>query len=245
MLQRGKHIEGASRRSLLSRATSGIAAFGLFGGARREAEAQLVWKVSEWKLAEFQKLVNESARIKQVFDVVQIGEGRALNSIKNSLNGLRFGFGIPENQIKIVAALHGAANMLNYDDYVWDKYRIGEWLNVTDPATGKPAVKNVYYRSKNGRAKGSASKDPDDPDSAYQDTGIQALQARGVQFLSCHTALEEQVRALIGRDKLPQSPEQIVREMLAHALPGVLVAAAMGAAIALLQVEGHYSYIAV
>jgi hypothetical protein len=238
-------MESATRRSLVSRAASGIAALGLFGGMPRAAEAQLVWKASEWKLAEFQKLVNEPARIKQVFDVVQIGDGKALNSIKNSLNGLRFGFGIPEHQIKIVAALHGAANMLNYDDYVWDKYRIGEWLDVTDPAMGKPAVKNLFYRSKGGQTRASASKDPDDPDSLYQDTSMQALQARGVQFLSCHTALEEQVRVLIRRDKLPQSPEQIVREMLAHTLPGVLVVAAMGAGIALLQIEGHYSYITV
>jgi hypothetical protein len=237
--------ESATRRSFVSRAKSGIAALGLFGGLPRAAEAQLVWKASEWKLAEFQKLVNHPARIKQVFDVVQIGDGKALNSIKNSLNGLRFGFGIPENQIKIVAALHGPANMLNYDDYLWDKYQIGEWLNVTDPATGKPAVKNLFYRSKSGLKKESASKDPDDPDSLYQDTGMQALQARGVQFLSCHTALEEQARVLIQRNKLAQSPEQIVKEMLAHALPGVLVIAAMGAAIALLQVEGHYSYIMV
>ena len=238
-------MENATRRSWVSRATSGIAAIGLFGGMHRAGQAQPVWKASEWKLAEFEKLVNEPARIKQVFDVVQIGEGRALNSVKNSLNGLRFGFGVPENQIKIVAALHGPANMLNYDDYVWDKYRIGEWLNVIDPATGKPAVKNLFYRSKGGLKKESTSKDPDDPDSLYQDTSMQALQARGVQFLSCHTALEEQVRVLIQREKLPQSPEQIVREMLTHALPGVLVVAAMGAAIALLQAEGHYSYITI
>ena len=235
----------ATRRSFASRATSGIAALGLFGGMPRAAEAQLVWKASEWKLAEFQKLVNEPARIKQVFDVVQIGDGKALNSIKNSLNGLRFGFGIAEHQIKILAALHGPANMLNYDDYVWDKYRIGEWLNVTDPSTGKPAVKNLFHRSQGGQTRESVSKDPDDLDSLYQDTSMQALQARGVQFLSCHTALEEQARVLIRRDKLPQSPEQIVREMLAHTLPGVLVVAAMGAAIALLQAEGHYSYITV
>jgi len=131
------NIENVARRSFVSRVTSGIAAFGLFGGAPRAAEAQLVWKASEWKLAEFRKLVNEPARVKQVFDVVQIGDGTALNSVKNSLNGLRFGFGIPEHQIKIVAGLHGAANMLNYDDYVWDKHQIGEWLNVTDPATGR------------------------------------------------------------------------------------------------------------
>jgi intracellular sulfur oxidation DsrE/DsrF family protein len=222
-----------------------MAAFGLFGGVPRAAEAQLVWKTSDWKLAEFQKLVNDPARVKQVYDVVQIAEGKFLNNVKNSLNSLRFGFGIPENQIKIVAGLHGAANLLNYDDYVWDKYPIGEWLNVTDPATGKPAVKNPFYNRKGGLKTKSASKDPDDPDSLYQDTSMLALQARGVQFLSCHTALEEQVRALIRRDKLAQSPEHIVNEMLAHTEPGVLVVAAMVGAIALLQAEGHYTYITV
>jgi intracellular sulfur oxidation DsrE/DsrF family protein len=237
------NVTSATRRSFVSRAASGIAAFGLFGDGPRAAEAQLVWKASEWKLSEFQKLVNEPARVKQVFDVVQIGDGKALDSVKNSLNGLRFGFGIPEHQIKIVAALHGAANMLNYDDYVWNKYQIGEWLNVTDPATGKPAVKNLFYKIKGGPKKEFASQDPDDPASIYQDTSIEALQARGVQFLSCHTALEEQVRVLIGREKMLQSPEHIVRDMLAHTVPGVLVVAAMAAAIALLQVEGHYAYI--
>jgi hypothetical protein len=28
--------------------------------------------------------------------------------------------------------------MLNYDDYIWEKYQIGEWLKVTDPANGAP-----------------------------------------------------------------------------------------------------------
>jgi intracellular sulfur oxidation DsrE/DsrF family protein len=73
---------------------------------------------------------------------------------------------------------------------------------------------------------------------------MQALQARGVQFLSCHTALEEQVRVLIQRNQLAQSPEEIVRDMLAHTEPGVLVVAAMAAAIAVMQAEGHYTYIA-
>ena len=239
------HVANATRRSFVSRVASGITAFGLFGGVPRAAEAQLVWKASEWKLAEFQKLVNEPARVKQLFDVVQIADGKVLNSVKNSLNGLRFGFGIPEHQIKIVVGLHGAANLLNYDDYIWDKYKVGEWLNVTDPATGKPAVRNIFYKSKGEMKKESASKDPGDMNSVYQDTSMQALQVRGVQFLSCHTALEEQVRVLIRRNKLLPSPEQIVREMLAHTVPGVLVVAAMGAAIALLQVEGHYSYITV
>jgi intracellular sulfur oxidation DsrE/DsrF family protein len=69
------------------------------------------------------------------------------------------------------------------------------------------------------------------------------LQVRGVQFLSCHTALEEQVHILVKRFKLPQSPEEIVRDFLAHTESGVLDVAAIGAAIAVLQAEGHCTYI--
>jgi hypothetical protein len=86
-----------------------------------------------------------------VYDIVPIADGRFLNNIKNSLNGLHFGFGIPDEEIKVVAALHGPANMLNYDDAIWSKYQIGAWLKVTDTSTGQPAVKNPYYASRPGR----------------------------------------------------------------------------------------------
>jgi hypothetical protein len=238
-------MNNITRRSLLARAAVGFTTIGLFSAAPPISEGQLVWKASEWKLAEFRKLVNDPARIKQVYDVVQIGDGKFLNNIKNSFNGLQFGFGIAEGQVKIAAALHGPANLLNYDDYIWEKYQIGEWLNVTDPANGKPAVKNLFYNSKIGLKRDTGAKDPDDLDSIYQDTSVQALQSRGAQFLSCHTALEEQVRVLISHRNLLQSPEDVVKDMLAHTVPGVLVVASMVAAIALLQAEGHYTYITV
>ena len=66
-----------------------------------------------------------------------------------------------------------------------------------------------------------------------------------MKLLSCHTALEEQVRGLIAHRNLTQQPEEIVKEMLTHTLPDVLVVASMVAAIALLQTDGHYSYITV
>ena len=223
----------------------GFTTIGLSRASPLLSEGQLVWKASEWKLAEFRKLVSDPARVKQLYDVVQIGDGKFLNNIKNSLNGLRFGFGIAEGEIKIAAALHGPANMLNYDDYIWEKYQIGEWLKVIDPANGKPALKNLFYNSKIGLKRDTDAKNPDDLDSIYQDTSMQGLQSRGAQFLSCHTALEEQVRVLISHRILSQSPEDVVKDMLAHTLPGVLVVASMVAAIALLQAEGHYTYITV
>ena len=233
-----------SRRSFVSTAATGVAALAAIGTVN-SAEGQLVYTTSEWKVSEFNQLAKNPAQVKQVFDVTQIAEGKFLNNIKNSLNGLHFGFGVSEEQIKIVAAQHGAANLLNYDDFIWNKYQIGAWLKVTDPSTGKPAVKNPFYPSKAGIPLHYSSENPDSPESLYQDTSIQALQHRGVNLLSCHTALEEQVRALIAHNSLTRQPEEIVKEMLAHTLPEVLVVASMVAAIALLQTDGHYSYITV
>lgn len=232
-----------TRRSFVSQVAAGLALVGAVGEITPRAEAQLVWKSSEWKLADFRKLVENPARIKQVYDVTRIGEGKFLNNIKNSLNGLRFGFDIPERQIKIAAALHGPANMINYDDYVWNKYQIGAWLGVTDPATGKPAVRNIFFPARTQAANAGASEDPDDPKSLYQDTSVQTLQERRVQFLSCHTATEEQARALIRHSHLTQTPEEIVLDMLGHVQPGVIVVASMVAAVALLQAEGRFTYI--
>jgi hypothetical protein len=209
------------------------------------ANPQLVYKRSDWKIAEFERLVKNPSRVRQVFDENQIEGGKFLNNIKNSLNGLQFGFNIPSDRIKIIAAMHGPANALNFDDYVWQKYRIGEWLKVQDPKTGQPAVRNPFFASKAAPEMHYSTQDPDDENSLFQDVSIQALQLRGVQLLCCHTATEEQVQGLIAHQNLRQQPEEIVKEILAHTIPHVLVVASMVAAIALLQTDGHYSYITV
>ena len=231
-----------TRRLFLGQVTASLAALSAMTSS---ANPQLVDKQSDWKIAEFDRLVKNPSRVKQVFDENQIGGGKFLNNIKNSLNGLHFGFNIPSDQIKIVAAMHGSANALNFDDYAWQKYRFGEWLKVQDPKTGQPSVRNPFFASKAAPEMHYATQDPDDENSVFQDTSIQALQLRGVQFLCCHTATEEQSRALIKQFGLSQQPEEIVKDLLGHTVPGVLVVASMVSAIALLQSEGHYSYITV
>ena len=231
-----------TRRNLCLNSLAGLAAV---AATETGAKAQLVYQRADWKAAEFEVLLKSPARIKQAYDVVQISEGRFLNNIKNSLNGLHFGFGLPANEVQIVAALHGPVNMLNFDDSFWAKYSIGEWLKVDDPKTGAAAKRNIFYPSPAGKDLRYPSQDPNDESSSYQDKSIQGLQARGVRLLSCHTAMEEQAKIIVKRLKLEQPPEQVVHEMLAHTVPGVLVVPSMVAAIALLQTEGHYSYITV
>ena len=71
---------------------------------------------------------------------------------------------------------------------------------------------------------------------------MQALQGRGVRFLSCHSSIEEAARALIQKFNLTAQPEEIAKDMQAHIMPGVLLVPALASALALLQGDGHYSY---
>ncbi len=240
-------MNNLTRRSFASKAFAGIAAFEVFSRLHPPAEAQLVWSTSEWNLPSFEDLLREKATVKQLFDITQVENGASLAKVKNSLNGLRYGFGVPVDQIKVICGLHGPANLLNYDDYVWDKYKIGAWLEINDYRTRQPAVRNPYYFSKltEDAVHTRAGTDPNAEASPLQDASIQGLKRRGVRFLSCHTALEEQVRQLIKHYNLPDDPETIVRDMLVHTVPGVLVVPSMVSAIALLQCEGRYSYVMV
>lgn len=226
-----------NRRSFVG---AGIAALGALGLTLPPAEAQLIYTHSDWKSADFDKLLKHPARAKQVYDIRPIGDGKFLSNIKNSLNGFHFGFGIPAEEIKIVSAMHGPSNMLNFDDSIWEKYQIGEWLGVKDPKTGEPATRNPYFPKNDD---GSTSLD--DPKSILQDTSIEALQGRGVQFLSCHTASEEQAHAYVSEHSLKTSPEEMVKDLQAHTLPGVLIVPAMVAAVSLLQSDGRFTYITV
>lgn len=229
-----------TRRCFVSTVGSSVAALAALSPAVPPVQAQLVYRRSDWNFKAFDSLLKHDARARQVYDIRPIGEGRFLNNIKNSINGFQFGFDMPADQIKVVSAMHGPSNMLNFADAMWEKYRLGEFLQVTDPKTGKPATRNLYY-SRNGHG----SSDPEDRASPFQDTSMEALQARGVQFLSCHTATEEQAQGLLKQYAFKATAEEIVRDLQAHTMPGVLIVPAMVAAVSLLQSEGHYTYITV
>ncbi len=212
---------------------------GVVAALSTTADAQLVERPRDWSPAKLHEIMNRTARYRQVYDITQIGGGVFFNNIKNSLNGFQFSFGAQPAEINIVAALHGAANLLNFDDAMWKKYRLGEFINLKDPKTGEFATRNLYYYSSADKA----DHNPDSEKSIYQDKTIQGLQARGVHFLCCHTATEEQSRKLIARFRLNKQPETIVKDLLAHRIPGSTVVPAMVATVAILQLEAHFSYI--
>lgn len=68
------------------------------------------------------------------------------------------------------------------DGYIWNKYQIGEWLNVIDPVTGKPAERNICNSSKNSPEQLTGSTDPDVENSPYQDRACRHCNGEAPSF---------------------------------------------------------------
>ncbi len=199
-----------------------------------------VERKADFAIDEFAKIVGKPAQIRQLYESVAF-KPAIFNNIKNSFNGLQFGFGYAASEIAIVMANHGPSASYGYGDYVWQKYRIGEFFNLKD-AAGAPVTSNLFLAK---HAALDASANPDDEKGMYQDASIEMLQQRGLVMLTCHTAAEEQARLLVKRGFAPagMTAAQVADDILTHLIPGAVVVPSMVATIAVLQATYRYTYI--
>lgn len=199
----------------------------------------LVERAADFDKAAFAAAVNRGD-VRMVWEQVAF-HPQVFANVKNALNGLQFGFGHAPDRITMAMANHGASSAYGYSDYVWSKYKIGEALKLKAP-NGDPVTSNVYLAAKAT----DRSADPDGERSFYQDTSIQTLQSRGVIFLTCHTAVEEQARTLVNGGFAPagMSPSDVANDILTHLIPGAHVVPSMVATIAVLQQSYRYAFIA-
>lgn len=234
-------MSSISRRSFMGGAAAGFAA--LATPAIAASQTPLLFKEGDWKMASFQHLLTQSYEAKQLFDTTNVDGGGVFDHMVNSLNGLQFGFGIPAEKIKIVGAFRAQASVLNFNDSLWEKYRIGELVKIKDHNTGKWATRNIFVTSPAGNPPKYVSNDPENENSSFGDSSIQALQARGVQLLACHIALYYVANRMSKRLKLKQSAEEIREDISANLLPGVIIVPSMVSAIVMLQSKGHFTYL--
>jgi intracellular sulfur oxidation DsrE/DsrF family protein len=161
---------------------------------------------------------------RQFFDVGSIQGGIPLRRVHNFLATYAAAYGIKESDVNAVFGAHGPGLPFTLSDSVWAKYELGAMYNVTDPATGKPAVRNMFVemQSKIGNVPPEAS--------------ISRLQARGVRFLACNNTLNSLSEQLAARQ---QSDVGVVRqELLSAVLSGVTVVPAMAIAVNRAQESG-------
>jgi len=232
-MNRSTFLAGSASLAALA-PTSASAAENIPGGTH------LVERKADFNEAEFSRLVGKPADIRQMWEAVAF-KPAVFNNVKNSLNALRFGFGYAQDRIAIVFCPHGASSSYTYTDYIWTKYKIGDFFKLTD-AKSNPITSNVFLKPAKAL---SSSSDPDDENGMFQDTSIETLQNRGVVFLTCHTAVEEQARGLVKAGNAPggMSASDVADDILTHLIPGTHVVPGMVATVAVLQQRYHYSYI--
>lgn len=203
------------------------------------ADVGLVERAGEFDVAAFSKRVSQDADIRQVWDAGKLNP-MVLGAVKNSLNGLQFGFGIPPSRIATAFVAHNDSNVLLYGDAAWTTYQIGQVFAVHDP-TGATVTSNIFAPARNT----SATTDPSDVHGFYQDASITTLQKRGVLFFICNTALVQQSHQIANSGVAPgQSPGDIARGLRRSLLPGVTLVPSGVAVIAFLQSRYHYGHLA-
>lgn len=196
----------------------------------------LVESSAQFDLEAFERAVATSAQFRQVWDA-NVLEPRILGNVKNSLNGLQFGFNEPPSNMAMAFVAHNTSNLLLYDDTAWTTYLLGQLYGVKDP-TGAIVPTNIFAPA---RAT-SATSDPNDVHGFYQDASIQALQRRGVRFFICNVALVQQAEEIVRAGAAKQSPDDVAQALRDHLLPGVMLVPSGVSALAYLQSKHGYTY---
>ncbi|MBI1896417.1 MAG: hypothetical protein HYS04_07755 [Acidobacteria bacterium] len=138
-----------------------------------------------YRFKEYEDIVNRNVQVRQVYQWPNIANAIVFANIRNGLNGFQFSYDIPPDQIQIVVQAYASANAATYDDFIWEKYRWGEALNVRDPATNQPATRNIWYSTPVAHTTLTPGRQPDDRGHPFfSDLSIEGLQRRTVLFLA-------------------------------------------------------------
>jgi intracellular sulfur oxidation DsrE/DsrF family protein len=108
-------------------------------------------------------------------------------------------------------------------DSIWAKYKLGEMLKHTDPATRKPSLRNYFYKSKEG-------------DIMMPDASADKLIARGVVIGVCNIALQK--LSEMAAKGAGVKPEDAFKEWTAGLIPGAFVVPSGVLAIGRAQEKG-------
>ncbi|MGV3709201.1 MAG: hypothetical protein ACO1Q7_10190 [Gemmatimonas sp.] len=122
-------------------------------------------------------LLGLNGKHRQLFDAPAPGGGVVLIHMLNYYDTLVRDYKAKDADIDAVGTFYGSTTFYGVNDAMWAKYKIGEFLETNDAATGKAAVVNPWRTTPNimGMALPQAS--------------VESLQKRGATFILCNNAL--------------------------------------------------------
>lgn len=204
-----------SRRHFLATAGAFAGAAALPLVVATDAAAQGGAPQGGWDLSFLDRL---NGKHKQVFDLT---DPMWLVVVRNWYDAFDSVFSLKHPDVNGIVAIAGPAFPVNASDDLWRRLPIGEEFKINDPATGKPAERNIYL---------------DSATPAAQPNTVRALQARGAVFWMCNNALRNVAGRLAARTNRP-APE-IYAELRAGLNPGVILVPAHTMLLTLAQERG-------
>ncbi|HSA57223.1 MAG TPA: hypothetical protein VLE53_16035 [Gemmatimonadaceae bacterium] len=158
-----------------------------------------------------------TSKHRQLFDSPAPAGGIPLVHIMNYYDTWNKAYNVADKDIDAVGTFYGATTFYGLNDAAWAKYRLGEFLETNDPATGKPAAVNPWRTS------------PVILGLSLPGASIESLQKRGATFILCNNALGI-FSSLLAKARGLEA-DAVYADLKANILPGVELIPGMVVAI--------------
>jgi hypothetical protein len=205
-----------SRRSFMSVLTSFAGVTAIQAAGTQAAAQAPAASAQNWDLRWIDDLKGQHKEVFDMADSDPAAEPSPLRLPRNYLDGFRDVYKLEFPEVRTIVGISGHAFPVNASDRLWEKYALGERSKIIDPATKKPAVRNIFM-----------------DDSTL---GVKALQARGTIFWQCNIALNGIAQQLAQARQLPVA--EVRADLLAGLNPGVRLVPTHVMALGLVQERG-------
>src|SRR5688500_14835260 len=163
------------------------------------------------------------AKHRQFFDAPAPAGGIPLVHVMNYYDTYNRAFGVKDADIDAVLTFYGATTFHGLNDGAWQKYALGEFLEIND-AAGKPATANPWRSA------------PVILGMSLPPASIEALQKRGATMIICNNALE--IFSSLLAKKRGLEAAAVYADLKASILPGVELVPGMVIAVEQAQRAG-------
>ena len=119
--------------------------------------------------------------------------------------------GTPEKECSVVVVLRHDSIPFAFEDRLWEKYKFGETFKITDAATGKPSIRNPFWKPAPGTF--------NIPGFGVLELGINELQASGVMFCVCEAAIT--VNSAVMAQGMKKDAAEVRKDWMTGILPGI------------------------
>ena len=144
---------------------------------------------------------------RQVFDLVNPNDGFGLAYAMNFLDQNHAAYGLADRDLTAVVSIRHFATPLAFNDAIWSKYKVGEFLKLNDPKTKAPAERNYFYHIGEG-------------DLPFPGMAIDRLQARGAIVTVCQMATG--VLSSMTGQRVGVAADEAKKEWMANVVPGAV-----------------------